>query len=174
MNDPNLRLPDVPSFTLASPDFTAGGRLPQSARAAYAGGEDRSPALEWSGQPDGTKSYVLTCYDPDAPTGSGYWHWTVQDIPGGTTSLPAGAGTPSAGLLPGGAVVHPTDSGNVAFEGAAPPAGDGEHRYFFTLSALDVEHLEVPPTATPAIVGFMLRAHLLARAQLVGTTITEG
>ncbi len=173
MNDPYWNLSEVPAFTLTSPDFDDGARLPQSARAAYAGGEDRSPALEWSGQPEGTLSYVLTCYDPDAPTQSGYWHWTVQDLPGELASLPAGAGTPANGLLPGGADVHPTDSGNVLFEGAAPPAGHGEHRYFFTLSALDVARLEVPPTATPAIVNFMLRAHLLARATLLGTQITE-
>jgi len=172
MNDPYWRLPDVPSFVLTSPDFEPGGPLPRSARSAAAGGEDRSPALEWSGQPVGTRSYVLTVYDPDAPTQSGYWHWTVQDLPGELTSLPAGAGTPGSGLLPEVAVVHASESGLVAYEGAAPPAGHGEHRYCFTLSALDVARLGVPAGATPAVVNFMLRDHLLARATLLGTSIT--
>jgi Raf kinase inhibitor-like YbhB/YbcL family protein len=170
-NDPLWRLPEVPTFILTSPDFSDGDALPTSARGTDAGGEDRSPALEWSGAPEGTQSYVLTVYDPDAPTGSGFWHWSLTDVPASATSLPAGAGTDDA-LLPAEALRRRNEFGTDTFLGAAPPAGHGEHRYFFTLSALDVPVLEVPADATPAVVGFMLREHLLARAVLVGTQET--
>ncbi|OIH97310.1 YbhB/YbcL family Raf kinase inhibitor-like protein [Curtobacterium sp. MCBA15_001] len=170
-NDPLWRLPEVPTFTLTSPDFADGDALPTSARGSDVGGEDRSPALEWSGAPEGTQSYVLTVYDPDAPTGSGFWHWSLTDVPASTTSLPAGAGTDDA-LLPAEALRRRNEYGTDTFLGAAPPAGHGEHRYVFTLSALDVPVLEVPADATPAVVGFMLREHLLGRAQLTGTQET--
>ncbi|PZF64049.1 YbhB/YbcL family Raf kinase inhibitor-like protein [Curtobacterium sp. MCPF17_047] len=166
-NDPNWNLPDVPTFELTSPEFTDGGALPQEARGGDAGGADRSPELAWSGAPEGTRSFVLTVYDPDAPTGSGFWHWSLSDIPASVTSLPQGAGTDDA-LLPEGATRRRNEFGTDTFLGAAPPAGHGPHRYFFTLSALDVPTLEVPAEATPAVVGFMLREHLLGRAQLVG------
>lgn len=170
-NDPNWKLPDVPAFDLTSPDFAHGDVLPTSARGGDVGGEDRSPALTWSGAPEGTQSYVLTVYDPDAPTGSGFWHWSVSDIPASVTSLEAGAGTDDA-LLPEGATRRRNEYGTDTFLGAAPPAGHGPHRYVFTLSALDVPVLEVPDGATPAVVGFMLREHLLGRAQLIGTQET--
>jgi len=166
-NDPNWNLPDVPAFDLTSPEFTDGGTLPQEARGADAGGADRSPELTWSGAPEGTQSFVLTVYDPDAPTGSGFWHWTLSDIPASVSSLPQGAGTDDA-LLPAGATRRRNEFGTDTFLGAAPPAGHGPHRYVFTLSALDVPTLEVPAEATPAVVGFMFREHLLGRAQLVG------
>jgi Raf kinase inhibitor-like YbhB/YbcL family protein len=170
-NDPNWKLPDVPAFDLTSPDFAHGDVLPTSARGSDVGGEDRSPALTWSGAPEGTQSYVLTVYDPDAPTGSGFWHWSVTDIPASVTSLEAGAGTDDA-LLPEGATRRRNEYGTDTFLGAAPPAGHGPHRYVFTVSALDVPVLELPDGATPAVVGFMLREHLLGRAQLVGTQET--
>ena len=170
-NDPNWNLPDVPTFELTSPEFTDGGALPQEARGGDAGGADRSPELAWSGAPEGTRSFVLTVYDPDAPTGSGFWHWTLSDIPASVTSLPQGAGTDDA-LLPEGATRRRNELGTDTFLGADPPAGHGPHRYFFTLSALDVPVLEAPADATPAVVGFVLREHLLGRAQLVGTQET--
>lgn len=173
MNDPLWRLPEVPAFDLASDDFEAGGALPVSARAAGASapsGADRSPELHWSGQPAETRSYVLACFDPDAPTSSGYWHWSLRDVPGGLTALPAGAGDPDAGLTPACAVHGFTESRQQRYEGAAPPQGHGQHRYFFILSALSVAHLEVPADATPAVTSFMLREHLLARAVLMGTS----
>jgi Raf kinase inhibitor-like YbhB/YbcL family protein len=173
-NDPNWNLPEVPAFALTSPDFDDGGTLPQWARSAIfpAGGEDRSPALHWAGAPAGTKSFALTCYDPDAPTGSGFWHWAVRDIPGDVSSLPSDAGNPDAALLPAGAVTLRNEIGLERFLGAAPPAGHGEHRYVFTLSALDVDHLELDPGATPAILGFALLGHIIGRAQLTATTST--
>ncbi|MBI5161012.1 MAG: YbhB/YbcL family Raf kinase inhibitor-like protein [Micrococcales bacterium] len=175
MNDPYARLPEVPVFELRSPDFAEGARLPLSARSGIfgAGGEDRSPALEWSGAPEGTRSFVLTVYDPDAPTGSGFWHWSVRDIPGEATSLPADAGNPDAGLLPAGAVHGVNEAGLTRFLGAAPPQGHGEHRYFFTMSALSVPTLEVDAGATPALIGFTLLDSILGRAHLMGTAITE-
>ncbi|TPW70241.1 YbhB/YbcL family Raf kinase inhibitor-like protein [Schumannella sp. 10F1B-5-1] len=174
MNDPNWRLPEVPSFDLTSTDVEHGGALPTSARSGImgAGGDDRSPALAWSDAPEGTQSFVLTCYDPDAPTGSGFWHWSVRDIPASTTSLPADAGNPDAGLLPAGAVTGPNEVKLQRFLGAAPPSGHGEHRYFFTLTALDVPTLEVDADASPAVIGFTMLGHVLGRAQLVGVTST--
>ena len=172
--DPNWRLPDVPSFSLVSPDFSEGDSLPRWARSgiAGAGGEDRSPTLHWEGAPSGTRSYALTVYDPDAPTGSGWWHWAVYNIPSSISSLPADAGNPAAGLLPAGAITLPNEIRLERYLGAAPPPGNGEHRYFFTVTALDVERLEIADGSTPAILGFTMREHVIARAQLVGVTET--
>ncbi|EPR77273.1 Phospholipid-binding protein [Leifsonia rubra CMS 76R] len=174
MNDPNWKLPDVPSFVLESPDFSAGGTLPQWARSsiAHADGEDRSPTLHWHGFPSGTKSFVLTVFDPDAPTGSGWWHWAVLNIPASIESLPQNAGSSDAGLLPNGAISLPNDLRLETFQGAAPPAGHGEHRYVFTLSALTVELLDIPRGSTPAMLGFSMRDHVVARAQLTGLSST--
>jgi Raf kinase inhibitor-like YbhB/YbcL family protein len=174
-NDPNWRLPEAPTFLLSTPDFENGGELPTSARSgiAGAGGDDRSPALNWEGAPAGTKSYVVTVYDPDAPTGSGFWHWAVYNIPASVTSLAADAGNPEASLLPPGAITLKNELGLERFLGAAPPSGHGEHRYFFTVTALDVESLDVQPGSTPAILGFTLREHVVGRAQLQGVTHTD-
>jgi Raf kinase inhibitor-like YbhB/YbcL family protein len=171
-NDPNWRLHEVPSFRLTSPDFEHGGDLPAWSRASGPGAENRSPALEWSGAPQGTKSFVLTMFDPDAPTSSGWWHWAVANIPADVSSFAHGAGNPDAGLLPPGAVTIANESRVEAYGGAAPPAGHGEHRYFFTVSALDVERLDLPDGATPAKLGFLMREHVIGRAQLVGVTET--
>ena len=173
-NDPNWKLPVVPTFVLESPEFLDGGALPTTARSGImgAGGEDRSPALRWSGAPDGTKSFVLTVFDPDAPTGSGFWHWVVIDLPGHLDELPADAGNPDAGLLPAGARQFPSDPRLERYVGAAPPAGHGEHRYVFTLSALDVPKLDVEAGSTPAVVGFTMRERVIGRAQLMGTSET--
>lgn len=176
MNHPNWNLPEVPVFELTSPDLAEGAALPQWARSgiAGAGGEDRSPELRWSGAPEGTRSFALTMYDPDAPTGSGWWHWAVYNLRAGITGLPANAGDPEAGLLPEGAVTLPNEIRLERYLGAAPPAGTGVHRYFFTLSALDVASLDLPEGATPALLGFQLYPHILGRAQLMGTSVTEG
>lgn len=133
------------------------------------GGADISPQLSWSGAPDETKSYAVTVYDPDAPTGSGFWHWAVANIPATVTELPEGAGDEGGAGLPTGAVQYRNDAGLARFLGAAPPAGHGQHRYFIVVYAVDVEDLGVPPDASNAFVGFNLFGHTLARATMVVT-----
>lgn len=162
-------LPDVPSFSLTSTDVTDGGMLsaPQLSGVFGAGGEDVSPHLAWSGFPEETRSFAVTVYDPDAPTASGFWHWAVADLPVDVTELPAGAGKPDSGLLPAGSVTLPNDGGFRGYVGAAPPKGHGPHRYFFVVHAVDVESLGLPENATPALLGFNLFFHTLARATLV-------
>jgi Raf kinase inhibitor-like YbhB/YbcL family protein len=131
------------------------------------GGEDKSPALEWKGFPSETKSFVVTCYDPDAPTVSGFWHWVVYDIPSSVTSLPSGAGFPDKESLPAGAKMLNNDAGFAGFCGAAPPPGHGDHRYMFVVSALPVENLPINEETSPAVCQFnMFGAGVLARAML--------
>ncbi|HEY0707741.1 MAG TPA: YbhB/YbcL family Raf kinase inhibitor-like protein, partial [Polyangia bacterium] len=125
--------------------------------------ENISPHVAWSAPPEGTKSFVLTVYDPDAPTGSGWWHWVVYDIPADVTELPAGAGSGKVDL-PKGASQGRTDFGSKGFGGACPPPGDKPHRYIFTVHALKVEKLEVPPDASAAMIGFMTNANSLGKA----------
>jgi len=160
--DPYARLDPVPSFPLTSEDVTDGQPLPAALYGADAGGEDRSPQLTWSDPPAGTKSFAVTMYDPDAPTGSGFWHWAVADVPASVTSL-------AAGEVPEGAVVLPNELRQHGFTGATPPQGTGVHRYFFVVHAVDVESLGVDPDSTPAVLGFNLHFHTLGRAILVGT-----
>jgi Raf kinase inhibitor-like YbhB/YbcL family protein len=128
-------------------------------------GENVSPELTWKGAPSGTKSFALTAYDPDAPTGSGWWHWVVYNIPAGTTSLPSGAGDAKAPKLPEGAVQGNTDFGTPGYGGPCPPPGK-PHRYIFTVFALDTDKLDIPQGATAAMVGFNLHGHTLAKASL--------
>jgi len=164
-------LPPVPSFALTSSDVADGKTLskPQVSGIFGAGGEDVSPQLAWSGFPKETKSFVVTMYDPDAPTASGFWHWAVANIPVSVTELPNDAGNPDAKKLPAGAVTLKNDGGGARYIGAAPPAGHGPHRYFVVVHAVDVEKLDVGPDASPAYLGFNLFSHTLARAVLVPT-----
>jgi Raf kinase inhibitor-like YbhB/YbcL family protein len=153
-------------FTLKSPELTPGGRF--ETRHVFNGfgcsGGNVSPALQWHGAPAGTRSFALTVYDPDAPTGSGWWHWVMFDIPATASALPAGAGDPTGGKAPKGAVQTGTDFGKPGFGGPCPPAGDKPHRYIFTLYALKVDKLGADPASTAAMVGFMLNANKLERA----------
>jgi Raf kinase inhibitor-like YbhB/YbcL family protein len=162
-------LPVVPSFTLTSPHIANGKKLDlaQVSGIFGAGGQDLSPELSWSGFPAQTKSFVVTCYDPDAPTASGFWHWAVANIPLNVTKLAAEAGTPGSAAIPPKAVTLRNDGGAARFVGAAPPPGHGPHRYFFMVHAVDVDSLQVGPDATPAFLGFNLFGHTLARAMLV-------
>ncbi|MEV4052945.1 YbhB/YbcL family Raf kinase inhibitor-like protein [Amycolatopsis sp. NPDC049688] len=168
VNDPFARLPEAAPFTVTSTSVTDGGTLPP----AQLSGQDRSPQLSWSGAPQGTKSYAVTVYDPDAPTGSGFWHWAVADIPATVTELPEGAGDDTGSGLPAGAVQLPNDARVTRFLGAAPPPGHGVHRYFVVVHALDVESVGVPADATPALLGFTMASHTLGRAVLTATAET--
>ncbi|MFE3653146.1 YbhB/YbcL family Raf kinase inhibitor-like protein [Streptomyces sp. NPDC059152] len=157
--------PPVAEFTVVSEEVEPGGTL--DAEQVFSGG-NRSPQLRWQGAPTGTKSYAVTCYDPDAPTGSGFWHWVLFDVPASVTELPAGAGSGEMKGLPAGAVHVRNDYGTRDFGGAAPPPGDGSHRYVFTVYAVDQEKLGPDGDASPAVVGFNLRFHAIGRAQLIG------
>lgn len=129
-------------------------------------GQNISPQLAWTNPPKGTKSFAVTVYDPDAPTGSGWWHWTVFNIPASTLALQRNAGAPGSGLLPAGAMQGRTDFGSPGFGGACPPAGAKPHRYQFTVWALNTEKLALDEQASGALVGFMLNAHALGQARL--------
>ncbi|MPQ99689.1 YbhB/YbcL family Raf kinase inhibitor-like protein [Modestobacter sp. I12A-02628] len=169
--DPYQFLPQVPSFSLSSTDLDDGAPLgtAQVSGIMGAGGDDASPQLSWSGAPAGTQGYAVTVYDPDAPTGSGFWHWAVTGIPASVTELPTGAGDEAGTGLPPGAVQLRNDAGTARYIGAAPPAGHGPHRYYVVVHALDTADLGVPAEATPAYLGFTLFSHTLARATLIGT-----
>ena len=132
-----------------------------------AGGQDVSPELSWSGFPEETQSFAVTVYDPDAPTGSGFWHWAVANLPATTTQLPAGVGNGSD--LPGDAITLANDASLKRYIGAAPPAGHGPHRYYIAVHAVGMPKLELPESATPAYLGFNLFGHAIARAVIYGT-----
>ncbi|WP_019145652.1 YbhB/YbcL family Raf kinase inhibitor-like protein [Aeromicrobium massiliense] len=163
--DPYPLLPAVASFTVTSDDVTDGQPLKDDQVGALG---NTSPQLSWSGAPEGTKSYVVTCFDPDAPTVSGFWHWIVVDLPASVTSLDTGAGA-SDDTLPDGAFHVRNDAGTLDFTGAAPPQGDQPHRYFFVVHAVGEETLGVDASVSPAVVGFNLAFKTLGRAILHGT-----
>ncbi len=166
--DPYAELPEAPWFELTSTDIADGEVLPDAHASADVGGEDRSPQLSWSGFPEGTKSFAVTVYDPDAPTASGFWHWAVANLPVSTTSLPSGAGADDGSGLPEGAVQLRNDGGQEGYVGASPPEGHVNHHYHVVVHAVDVEHLDVEG-ASPAVLGFNLFFHTLGRGRLVGT-----
>ncbi|WP_432519065.1 YbhB/YbcL family Raf kinase inhibitor-like protein [Kineococcus sp. SYSU DK006] len=164
--DPYTAVAQVPSFELTSTDVADGEPLASAQLSGIfgAGGTDTSPQLSWSGFPAGTRSFAVTVYDPSAPTGSGFWHWALADLPATTTSLPTGAGDGTGAGLPAGALQLKNDARLARYLGAAPPPGHGPHRYFTAVHALDVEHVGVDPEATPALLMFTLSGHTLARA----------
>jgi Raf kinase inhibitor-like YbhB/YbcL family protein len=166
--DPYELLPAVGSFTVTSTDVSGGEQLPLSAVHDSAGGQNVSPQLSWSGFPEGTRSFVVTCYDPDAPVPGGFWHWIAVNLPASTTELAAGAGADDASL-PGDGFHVRNDFSSRAFGGAAPPQGDQPHRYYFVVHAVDVDALEVDENASAAVVSFNLAFHTLARAILTPT-----
>ncbi|HEX7744405.1 MAG TPA: YbhB/YbcL family Raf kinase inhibitor-like protein [Micromonosporaceae bacterium] len=164
--DPYELLPTVPSFTLVSDDVANGEPMHPDFAHDSVGGRNISPHLAWSGFPAETRGFVVTCFDPDAPTGSGFWHWVLVNVPDSVTELPRGVGGAggAGGAIPEGTFSVRNDYGEHGYGGAAPPPGDRPHRYLFAVHALDVDRLDVTADATPAYVGFNLAFHTLARA----------
>lgn len=160
--NPYDNLPVRPTFTVTSTDVVDGAPLHD---AQVASGGNLSPQLAWSGAPEGTRSWVVTCFDPDAPTPCGFWHWAVVNLPLEVRELATGA----SGHLPEGAFELRHDGGGVGFMGAAPPQGDHPHRYMFVVHAVDVDSLDVGPDASNAVLNFTLAFHTLARATITGT-----
>ncbi len=162
--NPYENLPAAASFSLTSSDLHEGEKLamPQVSGIFGAGGQDQSPQLSWSGFPSGTKSFVVTMYDPEAPTVGGFWHWAVVNIPGNVTKLPAGAGDESGQGLPPGAFQLPNDASTARY------IGTGRHRYIFAVFALDAERIEIDRAATPAWLMYTLWNITLGRAFLEG------
>jgi Raf kinase inhibitor-like YbhB/YbcL family protein len=161
---------DQKTFTLTSTDIASG--KPMTTKQVFNGfgctGQNISPALSWQNAPEGTKSFALMVHDPDAPTGSGWWHWVVYNIPATTTSLPEDAGNVKKNLLPAGAAQGRTDFGATGFGGPCPPPGK-PHRYYFRLHALKVAKLEVPADATAALIGFNVNANTIAKTEIMAT-----
>lgn len=159
-------LPAVPTFTVTSNEVTDGAPLPF---AQTEDGGSHSPHLRWEGFPTETKSFMVSCYDPDAPGPAGWWHWTVVNVPATVTELEAGVGNPDSDALPGGAFHLMNDSGTRGYAGSAPPPGDHIHRYFFAVHALNVEKMDISPQTLPGAAGCMVMFNTIARALLVPT-----
>jgi Raf kinase inhibitor-like YbhB/YbcL family protein len=167
--DPYELLPQVPSLDVTSESFADGEALPDEQVFDDWGfhGGNASPQLSWSGAPEGTRSYAVTCFDPDAPTPSGFWHWLLVNVPADVTSLPAGFGSAGA-ELPEGVRQIANDYGSEAYGGAAPPEGDRAHRYMFAVHALDTDDLGLGERASAAVTAFNIGAHTVARGVLTG------
>ncbi len=161
--DPYAPLGDVPTFPLRSDDLSDGEEIPERFRAP----ENVSPHLAWEDLPAGTKSLAVTCFDPDAPTAAGFWHWAAFNIPATATQLPTGSGA-AEDLGLEGVISLRGDSGQRTYYGPNPPAGHAPHRYLYAVHALDVESLDIDPEATPTVLGFNLYFHTLGRAVLWG------
>ncbi|EKQ57728.1 MULTISPECIES: YbhB/YbcL family Raf kinase inhibitor-like protein [unclassified Clostridium] len=166
------KLPKVASFKVTSKDVKDGGAFALSQYSGIfgiEGGKDISPQLSWSGAPEGTKSFAVTIYDLDAPTGAGFWHWVIANIPANVTELETGAGEADSIALPKGAFQLPNDARDARYIGAAPPAGHGQHTYVIVVYALDVEDIDIPADSTPTFLGFNMGGHTLARAVMTAT-----
>ncbi|MFZ6750198.1 YbhB/YbcL family Raf kinase inhibitor-like protein [Undibacterium sp. Ren11W] len=161
-----VNLAHAADFHLSSSEIKAGALMDKKFEFNSFGcsGENKSPALQWKGAPKDAKSFAVTVYDPDAPTGSGWWHWSVINIPASVTELKADAGAVGGANLPAGAAQVRIDYGVAAWGGACPPVGDKAHRYIFTVHALKVEKLEIPADATAALAGYMINANSIKKA----------
>ncbi|PKH09379.1 YbhB/YbcL family Raf kinase inhibitor-like protein [Moritella sp. Urea-trap-13] len=151
------------SFTVSSQDIAQGEMMAKAQ--VYNGfgcaGGDLSPQLKWSNAPSGTKSFAITAYDPDAPTGSGWWHWQIVNIPVTVTEIATGAGATNSNIAPVGSSQVQNDYGGRGFGGVCPPSGDQAHHYQFTVHALSVEKLELPADASGALAGYMINANTI-------------
>lgn len=167
----SVRAPEAPkagaSMKVSSKSFREGSAIPMDNVFTGCGGKNVSPQLSWTGAPAGTKSFAITCFDPDAPTGSGYWHWLAFNIPATVTSIDAGAGTDKS---PANGKSGYSDFGMSAYGGPCPPKGDIPHRYIFTVFALDVDSIQsAGEKTTGATLNFMMRGHVLASGTITGT-----
>lgn len=155
------------TMSIESKDIEHGAFMSKRHEANVFGGdgENISPHLSWSGAPEGTKAYAVFCYDPDAPTGSGFWHWQLINIPINVTELPSNSGSADNANLPEGSFQKVNDYGTQGFGGACPPEGHVAHRYQFTVFALS-DVLDIPEGASSAVAGFMVNAHALASVTL--------
>ena len=163
----NMSAQSTATFTLTSNDVGGQATMRQVFNSFGCTGENISPQLSWSNAPEGTKSYAITVYDPDAPTGSGWWHWLAFDLHTDTKELPSGAGTPGKSGMPAGAVQSRTDFGGPGYGGPCPPPGHGPHQYIVTVYALKTDKLGLDANATPAVVGYTLNSQMLAKASIV-------
>jgi Raf kinase inhibitor-like YbhB/YbcL family protein len=160
----------VSSFVLSSAEIAPGETIrdEQVFNGFGCSGKNISPSLAWNGAPQGTKSFAVLVHDPDAPTGSGWWHWVVFNIPADVRTIPLGAGSAEGTGLPAGAVQGVTDFGSIGYGGPCPPPGPA-HRYYFRLHALKIDKIEVPENASPALISFNVNANTIAQAELLGT-----
>jgi Raf kinase inhibitor-like YbhB/YbcL family protein len=168
MYDPYEKAFPATPFNASSPDFSAGGALPNGTYASDRG-PGTSPAIAWTGLPENTKSVVITAFDPDAPIPGGFWHWAVINVPASVVSLAAGAGADDQ-ALPLGATHHANSLGLKHYAGVKPPPGTGTHRLVLCVTALSVETLALPPEASMALLNISMIEHTLGRALLVGTS----
>jgi hypothetical protein len=169
-HDPYKNLPEAPSFRVTSPEVLDGKAMPRRMTSEAAGGANVSPPLTWYGFPEETRSFVVTMFDADARTPSGFWHWVIKDIPAGIEGLEEGAGRPGDTSLPAGARHVRNDAGNPAYDGPDPPPSHRPHRYFIAVYALDVERLPVDEDTSVASLHLALLGHTLARAVMMPTS----
>ncbi|NLR93774.1 YbhB/YbcL family Raf kinase inhibitor-like protein [Flammeovirga agarivorans] len=155
------------TFTLSSNDLGGQATINEEFNGFGCTGKNQSPQLSWKNAPEGTKSFAITMYDPDAPTGSGWWHWLVFDIPSDITELVSGAGNPSLQLIPQGAIQSITDYGNKGYGGPCPPEGHGIHQYIITVYALKTDYLGLDENTNAAVVGYYLWSNTLAKASII-------
>ena len=164
-DDPYAAVTPAPALAVRSDDLKHGEEMPLIFRDPQIGGANTSPHLAWSDFPAQTRSFALTCYDPDAPTGTGFMHWAVANIPSDVSTLPAGAGA-VGGPLPAGALTIPNDLRMRQYIGPNPPPGSGRHRYVFIVHAVNVPTLDIDPDLTPVVLGFNLHFHTVARGSM--------